>query len=297
MSQNKNQAIKPTISLYKDIKPLIDSLSDEQAGVLIKSIFQYSCDQTEPDICDPMVRGIYSFVKIKIDDLDHKYKDKAEKNRANAKKRWQPKTTENCGENAIASDRNADECLTGTGTDTVTDTNIKSSKDDINNKKSKPKKDFFEINNFDDLFEYWNDNKKGGKYKNKQSYNLAFNKLKNLTENDFEFAKMCIENSLTNNYSGFAKANALFLSKNDLKGLKSNQENKEKENAKIALYKKYFGDDILRSLTIGQIGAFTDGIFFTCILDDKFGGYQKDSKVEVQKIIDQINEELKEKGF
>lgn len=72
---------------------------------------------------------------------------------------------------------------------------------------------FDDITNFEDLFSYWDKNKKGGKYKTKESYNRALSKLKELTENNFNFAKLVIDNSISNNYQGFARGNELFIKK------------------------------------------------------------------------------------
>jgi hypothetical protein len=66
-----------------------------------------------------------------------------------------------------------------------------------------------DINDFESLFTYWEQNKKGGKYK-PESRQRMLNKLKELTNNDFEYAKKAIFYAIDNNYQGFTDGSKLY---------------------------------------------------------------------------------------
>lgn len=99
--------------VYDDIMEVVDRLSDEEAGQLLKGMLKYSINGQ-----DPKFKGVLEFVFIPIkqqmDRNAEKYAAKCEKNRENANKRWQ---------NANASDRkNRNANYADTDTDTDTDT-------------------------------------------------------------------------------------------------------------------------------------------------------------------------------
>ncbi|NCC99893.1 MAG: helix-turn-helix domain-containing protein [Bacteroidia bacterium] len=64
-------------------------------------------------------------------------------------------------------------------------------------------KEFNQINNIEDLFYYWHKNKQGKPYKNKKTYNVALEKLRKYSKNDFPTAKQIIEKSISCCYVGF----------------------------------------------------------------------------------------------
>jgi hypothetical protein len=66
-----------------------------------------------------------------------------------------------------------------------------------------------DITDFESLFTYWEQNKKGGKYK-PESRQRMLNKLKELTNNDFEYAKKAIFYAIDNNYQGFTDGSRLY---------------------------------------------------------------------------------------
>ena len=99
--------------VYDDIMEVVERLSDEEAGQLLKGMLGYSISGK-----DPKFKGVLEFVFIPIkqqmDRNAEKYAAKCEKNRENANKRWQ---------NANASDRkNRNANYADTDTDTDTDT-------------------------------------------------------------------------------------------------------------------------------------------------------------------------------
>ncbi|MBQ5901111.1 MAG: hypothetical protein IIW86_04535 [Clostridia bacterium] len=76
---------------------------------------------------------------------------------------------------------------------------------------AKKKKISFEnVVDWESLFDYWEQNKKGGKYKNAESRNRQLAKLKELTNGDFEYAKQAIVFCIDNKYQGFYNGSSLF---------------------------------------------------------------------------------------
>lgn len=81
----------------------------------------------------------------------------------------------------------------------------KSSKED-----KKQKISFADVDDWESLFTFWEENKKGGKYKNHESRERMLGKLKELTENNLEYAKQAIVFCVDNAYHGFCNGNELF---------------------------------------------------------------------------------------
>ena len=78
------------------------------------------------------------------------------------------------------------------------------------NKKSPKKISFSDVFDWESLFDYWECWKKGGRYKNAESRNRMFARLKELTGNDFELAKKAICHCVDSGYQGFANGGELF---------------------------------------------------------------------------------------
>lgn len=96
--------------LYKDMQPFIDMMNNEQAGIILKAIYNYSCNNIEFKSDDSLLQSVFTFAKNKIDLSNDNYKKKCERNAENARKRWQK-------DNATACERipeDANECLTKT---------------------------------------------------------------------------------------------------------------------------------------------------------------------------------------
>lgn len=86
--------------------------------------------------------------------------------------------------------------------------NINFKKD--NSKELSKKVKIEEVCDWESLFDYWEQNKKGGKYKNQESRNRQLAKLKQLTEDKFERAKQAIIFCVDNNYQGFTDGQKLY---------------------------------------------------------------------------------------
>ena len=70
-----------------------------------------------------------------------------------------------------------------------------------------------EIFDFDTLFKYWEQNKKGTTYKPASRVRML-DKLKALTSNDVNYAKEAIFHAIDNNYQGFCNGNELYYKRN-----------------------------------------------------------------------------------
>ena len=78
---------KKSFILYSDQIEMINELSDEQAGSLLKYIYLYSTGIT-PKISDPTVKIAFMSIKVSLDRDTEKYKQVCEKNRESINKRW-----------------------------------------------------------------------------------------------------------------------------------------------------------------------------------------------------------------
>jgi len=67
-----------------------------------------------------------------------------------------------------------------------------------------------QVMDYPTLFTYWEQNKKGGKYKNEQSRLRMMNRLFKLTRNDYDFAKKAIFHCIDSNYQGFCNGDGLY---------------------------------------------------------------------------------------
>lgn len=104
-----------------------------------------------------------------------------------------------------------------------------------------PKKEkltFDDVLDWDSLFQYWEENKKGGMYKTHESRTRMLDKLKELTNNDFNLAKLSICHAIDNKYQGFCNGGELFY-----KPPKGGFKTAEQEQRERELIDKYWGDD------------------------------------------------------
>lgn len=83
--------------MYIHLKPIIDQLSDKQAGLLIKAIYLYESDKEEKDIklkdnvfpkgLDEATKLAFTLFKIHLDKSREDYDKRCQQNKANASKR------------------------------------------------------------------------------------------------------------------------------------------------------------------------------------------------------------------
>lgn len=76
--------------LYTSYYAIIEGLTDEQLGKLMRAIFIYARDGDVINL-EPTLRMAFAFIKDDMERNQAKYNEKREKLRANAQKRWQKK--------------------------------------------------------------------------------------------------------------------------------------------------------------------------------------------------------------
>jgi hypothetical protein len=69
---------------------------------------------------------------------------------------------------------------------------------------------FSDVSDWESLFTYWEENKKGGRYKNEESRQRMLQKLKELTGDEFNLAKASICFAIDTGYQGFCNGNELY---------------------------------------------------------------------------------------
>ncbi len=82
---------KNSFLLFHDQRPLIDALTDRQAGELFKMIFEYSETDTVINNGDPVVNIAFISFKSGMDRASEKYQKVIIRNRENGKKGGRPK--------------------------------------------------------------------------------------------------------------------------------------------------------------------------------------------------------------
>ncbi len=131
-------ADKKSFMMYLDNYKQFEILSDEQAGMLIKSLFFFAKTDNIPEITDGMVMMAFSFISAQMERDNEKYEQTCKKRSENAKVRWDKnedaKNANGC--NCINEDaKNAD---TDTDKDTDTDTDKDTDKDIHTSQPAKP---------------------------------------------------------------------------------------------------------------------------------------------------------------
>jgi len=77
----------PGFVLEKDQKEIIDELTNEEAGIILKAIFEYETTREEPKL-DKSLRIVFKQFKVKLDYYDGRYNEKCEQNRENIQNYW-----------------------------------------------------------------------------------------------------------------------------------------------------------------------------------------------------------------
>lgn len=86
---------KNSFILYHDYEEHFDLLTNEQKGMLITAVFQYSKTGKKPNFDhDGALMMSFSFIKAALDRDKEKYEKKCKKNAENIKRRWEDKTVD-----------------------------------------------------------------------------------------------------------------------------------------------------------------------------------------------------------
>ena len=83
MSNEKNSFV-----LYLSQRNIIDELSDEEAGILIKAIYEYEETKNVPKL-SKMLKLVFLSFKKELDNNEKKYEERCQKNKENIKKYWE----------------------------------------------------------------------------------------------------------------------------------------------------------------------------------------------------------------
>ena len=86
---------KKSFILYLDRKKELDMLTDEQAGKIIKAVYQYAEDGTEPDFQELALKLVFSIFRSQIDMNAEKYAEICKKRSEYGKKGGAPKGNQN----------------------------------------------------------------------------------------------------------------------------------------------------------------------------------------------------------
>jgi hypothetical protein len=117
----KNERRKSFI-LYLDNSIILDQLTDEESGKLIKAIFKYQSSGVTPDFSkNPALAMGFSVFKMSLDRDSEKYQERCEKNRANGKKGGIANATNRYQTGANASKRVANQADNGNDSDNGND--------------------------------------------------------------------------------------------------------------------------------------------------------------------------------
>lgn len=100
---------KNNFILYKDWKPLIDNLTDEQSGKLFKGIYQYVCGNGDelPTNLDNTTSYVFEFIKSMLHKDLVKYRNKCKQNSESAKQRYESMRTHTNASERIQDNANA----------------------------------------------------------------------------------------------------------------------------------------------------------------------------------------------
>lgn len=81
---------RPGVMLYHTITPAVNMMTNEDAGILFKTILNYSSEGTEPDLPDHL-KIIWSFIQSLIDEDIQRYEAIVEKRKKAIETRWKEK--------------------------------------------------------------------------------------------------------------------------------------------------------------------------------------------------------------
>ena len=73
--------------LEKDQKAIINELTNEEAGIIFKAIYDYETTKQEPKL-DKSLRIVFKQFKVKLDFYDEKYIETCKKNKENIQNYW-----------------------------------------------------------------------------------------------------------------------------------------------------------------------------------------------------------------
>ena len=79
---------KSSFLIYRSDRPMVETLTDQQAGMLFKSLFAFADTEEIVSIPDPTVNAFYQVMIGKMMRDNQKYEERCEQNRKNQLERW-----------------------------------------------------------------------------------------------------------------------------------------------------------------------------------------------------------------
>ena len=208
MSKYTPKQFSPRV--YPEWGELLEDLTPEKQAEILSAIIKYPNENPSG--------GVWKFIKSQI---DKDYEEFVERNKAHQtaiKNYWGNKGKREETKDNICSPllNKSEQKETKENKEEQRETyniniNINEEhKQELKKNKQKEKISFSDVSDWESLFTYWEENKKGKRYKNEESRQRMFNKLKELTNNDFNLAKLSICHAIDNDYQGFCNGSELF---------------------------------------------------------------------------------------
>ena len=84
--------MRRSLLIHHDLYPVIEMLTDEEAGLILKALFAYDVDGEITEFGDRMLQSTYMRITECLDRNREKYDEAVERNRKAALKRWETST-------------------------------------------------------------------------------------------------------------------------------------------------------------------------------------------------------------
>ena len=84
--------MRKSLLIHHDLYPVIEMLTDDEAGLILKALFAYDVDGEITEFGDRMLQSTYMRITECLDRNREKYDEAVERNRKAALKRWETST-------------------------------------------------------------------------------------------------------------------------------------------------------------------------------------------------------------
>ena len=192
---------------FENFKSIADKLPNDMRLKFYDALLSYVFDGVEPD--DAVVAALITAIKPSLDKEDKRggLRDGAGAPKGNQNAIKTIKNNQKQSKNILDNQNNQSFLETGNRKQE----DLKTYSSDKSSEYAKRKKiSFEEVVDWETLFDYWEQHKKGGKYKNAESRSRMLAELQKQSGEDFELAKKAITYAVDNNYQGFTNGSQLF---------------------------------------------------------------------------------------
>jgi hypothetical protein len=188
--------MKKSFLIHLDSLEILEELSDEQAGKLLKAFQSYHLG-IQPEL-DQMLRIAFKPFQLQFERDADKYKETSERNSLNGTKGGRPKKQENQVGFLGLSDNQPKAKKADNDSDSDNDS------DNVNEKKKKQVFDFSLYGSFSNLIERWAKYRKAENkpIKSQDSLDTFSKRLNKLSDGDFQKAEAIIEQAIANGWQG-----------------------------------------------------------------------------------------------